>query len=53
MSVYLLAVVWERLNTKARCSGSARGGQRFVSTRSRRMRSMLMPWRCRFQCWGG
>ena len=26
MSVYLLAVVWDRPNTRARCSGSAPGG---------------------------
>jgi hypothetical protein len=29
MAGYLLAVVWERLTTRARCSGSA-GVQRFV-----------------------
>ena len=30
MSVYLLAVMWDRPNTRARCSRSARAGQRFV-----------------------
>jgi len=28
MSVYLLAVVWEKPKTRARCSGSARAGSR-------------------------
>jgi hypothetical protein len=41
MSVYLLAVAWDRPNTRARCSGSARAVTASRSTRSRRMRSML------------
>ena len=41
MSVYLLAVVWDRPNTKARCSGSGRAVSASWNTRSRRMRSML------------
>ena len=49
MSVYLLAVVWDRPKTRARCSGSGRAVSASWSTRSRRMRSMLTPCRCRFQ----
>jgi len=49
MSAYLLAVVWEMPNTRARCSGSARAVSASWRMRSRRMRSMLTPWRCRFQ----
>jgi hypothetical protein len=49
MRAYLLAVVWDRPKTRARCSGSARAASASCSTRSRRMRSMLTPWRCRFQ----
>ena len=41
MSVYLLAVAWDRPNTRARCSWSARAVSASWSTRSRRMRSML------------
>jgi len=48
MSVYLLAVAWDRQKTRARCSGSARAVSASWSTRSRRMRSMLTPCRCRF-----
>jgi hypothetical protein len=46
--VYLLAVAWDRQKTRARCSGSARAVSASWSTRSRRMRSMLTPCRCRF-----
>ena len=49
MSMYLLAAVWDRPKTRARCSESARAVSASWSTRSRRIRSMLMPCHCRFQ----
>jgi len=41
MSAYLLAVVRDRPNTRARCSGSARAVSASWSTRSRPMHPML------------
>jgi len=41
MSVYFLAVAWDRPDTSARCRGSARAVSASWSTRSRRMRSKL------------
>jgi hypothetical protein len=44
--VNLLAVAGETPRTEARCSGSARGPQRFEDDRPRRMHSMLTPCCC-------
>jgi hypothetical protein len=41
MSVYVLAVVRDRPDTRARCSGSGRAVSASWTTRSRWMRSML------------
>jgi hypothetical protein len=49
ISVYLLALVGDRPKSNARCSGSAGTARASWRTRSRRMRSMLAPRRCRFQ----
>jgi len=49
MSLYLLAAAWDRPSTRVRYSGSDRAVSASWSTRSRRIRSMLTPWRCRFQ----